>query len=131
MFSIRLGSSFYSSGGEIVPVKEIFQHPKFNYRTIDFDYAILSLETEIEFSETKKPIELPKQNENFEDESMVSTSGWGNTLNWEESRSQLRTVRVPIFNQEKCEKAYKGSGEVTVRMVCAGFEEGGRDACQG
>lgn len=62
---------------------------------------------------------------------MVITSGWGNTLSSSESRNQLRTVQVPIVNHEACQAAYLGFGQVTERMICAGYENGGKDACQG
>lgn len=43
----------------------------------------------------------------------------------------MRAAVVPIYNQEKCAKAYKNIGTITDRMICAGFDKGGKDACQG
>ena len=36
---------------------------------------------------------------------------------------------MPLIAQEKCESLYKG--EITLRMFCAGFMEGGKDTCHG
>lgn len=58
-------------------------------------------------------------------------TGWGNTQSATESRLKLRGAEVPIVNQEKCEEAYKRYGGITARMICAGFDQGGKDACQG
>lgn len=114
-FSVRLGSSFHATGGEIIAVKSFTQHKNFDYRSIDFDYSIIELVTPIEFDETKQPILLPKQNEEVEDGIIVVTSGWGNTQKPNESNSKLRTVEVPIVNSKACEEAYKGFGAVTPR----------------
>lgn len=42
---------------------------------------------------------------------------------------RLRAAVVPIANQDYCNKQYKG--KITPRMICAGYEEGGKDSCQG
>lgn len=40
----------------------------------------------------------------------------------------LQCVEVPILSDWECENAY--TGKITDRMVCAGYLEGGKDACQ-
>lgn len=42
--------------------------------------------------------------------------------------SQLKAVDVPILPDEKCREAYKDAYEDT--MLCAGYDEGGKDSCQ-
>lgn len=39
-------------------------------------------------------------------------------------------VSVPVTDRETCRSQY-GAGEITDNMVCAGLDEGGKDACQG
>jgi len=46
-------------------------------------------------------------------------------------RELLRAVEVEIIGREACEKMYAGKDIVTLRMVCAGVAEGGKDSCQG
>ena len=41
---------------------------------------------------------------------------------------ELRCVEVPIISSEDCNRSYPGL--ITDRMVCAGYKEGGKDACQ-
>ena len=44
----------------------------------------------------------------------------------------LRAAYVPIANQEYCNDQYITLGRpITDRMICAGFEQGGKDSCQG
>jgi len=41
---VRIGSSRTSEGGQLVGIKRVHRHPKFNAYTIDFDFALLELE---------------------------------------------------------------------------------------
>lgn len=82
-------------------------------------------------NERETPIKLPEQDEKIEDGDMCLVSGWGNTQDTSESRNFLRAAKVPVVNQEECSKAYSAYGGITPRMICAGLEKGGKDACQG
>ena len=52
----------------------------------------------------------------------------GDTQNPNESNEVLRGVILPIVNQEYCNNLY--NGRITDQMICAGFDEGGKDSCQ-
>ena len=67
----------------------------------------------------------------MEDGTLLGVSGWGNTKNPLESDDSLRHVVVPKVNQLECEAALKKWRNVTDRMICAGYKEGGKDSCQG
>lgn len=41
--------------------------------------------------------------------------------------NRLQCLDVPVVSDEDCDKAYPGM--ITRRMMCAGYMEGGRDAC--
>lgn len=125
--TLRIGSEKYASGGTIVNVKRIVVHEDYNPRTIDFDYSLLELSEPLTFSDKVQPIELPTVDDVLPDGSICVISGWGNTLNSSESRAHLRGASVPIVNQEKCIDAYQNTNHVTPRMICAGYEEGGKD----
>ncbi|KAK5891915.1 hypothetical protein CesoFtcFv8_012344 [Champsocephalus esox] len=60
-----------------------------------------------------------------------SVSGWGNTNLGGEvyMPTLLQCLNVPIVDQQVCENAYPGM--ISSRMVCAGYMEGGKDACNG
>jgi len=43
---------------------------------------------------------------------------------------QLQYVSVPIVDNAECAVNYLGYGEITERMMCAGYKVGQKDACQ-
>ena len=47
-----------------------------------------------------------------------------------ESPNTLQQVMVPIIGRDTCNKENWYGGELTENMLCAGYEEGGRDSCQ-
>lgn len=128
---IRAGSDLYKSGGIKIQVAKIHQHPSFNRFNIDYDFSILELATDLEFSSTVGSINLPEQGESVEDDTVCLVSGWGNTQSSSESRDVLRGALVPKSNEKECNKAYASFGGITARMICAGFKKGQVDACQG
>lgn len=81
----------------------------------------------IQFNEAAQPITLPGEQDHVKDNQTCFVTGWGETKS-SEPHDSLRGTEVPIVNQEKCSKAYK---HITPRMVCAGFDQGGKDACYG
>lgn len=40
---------------------------------------------------------------------------------------RLQEVSLPIVSNSRCNRLY--NGEITNNMICAGLEEGGKDAC--
>jgi len=44
-------------------------------------------------------------------------------------RIELQEVDVPIVSNATCNTSY--GGEITANMICAGYAQGGKDACYG
>lgn len=129
---IRAGTSTHAENGTLIDVARIVQHQNFSFYTIDYDFSLLELATNLTFDSTMRPIRLPKQDRQFPDDTPCIVSGWGNTQNIDESNERLRAAIVPTVNQDTCSNAYYDFGGVTDRMICAGLlSQGGRDACQG
>ncbi|XP_058124442.1 trypsin-3-like isoform X2 [Anopheles ziemanni] len=129
--AVRLGSSRHASGGTVLRIANIFQHPKYDPETTDFDFALLELQGELSFSDVVQPVALPEQGEPVEDGTLTTVSGWGNTQSAAESNAVLRAANVPTVNQQECDLAYTAFGGITDHMLCAGYKHGGKDACQG
>lgn len=129
--AVRVGSSEKSQGGRIHKVKRIIQNEMFNSFSIDWDYSLLELEDSIEFNEKAQPITLVDADKQLSDNTRCMVTGWGNTQS-SDSNESLRGAELPIANQQKCASVYKRfMAGITPRMLCAGFEQGGKDACQG
>lgn len=65
-------------------------------------------------------------------------AGWGLELEKNHQYPDvLRQVQVPVIENSKCKKNHQAIGEVcedisySDHVICAGFENGGKDACNG
>lgn len=125
-----MGSERMDLGGQIAYVKKIYEHPNYNpSKLIDFDFALLELYLEIQFSETIKPITLPNSKDSIPD-GTLRLSGWGLTRNPNDPNDQLRQTSVPKVDDETCKESYN-SFDNTDYVICAGRKEGGKNACVG
>ncbi|XP_037532585.1 trypsin-like [Nematolebias whitei] len=102
----------------------------YDYQTLDYDIMLIKLFHPVEVTEAVAPIPLPTGCPMGG--LPCSVSGWGNTaMDSEEVNmpTRLQCLDVPIVEDSDCENAYPGM--ITRRMVCAGYMDGGRDACNG
>lgn len=120
--SLRVGA------GEEISIREVIRHPDYNRPTADFDIALLHLSRPA----TQQPISLGDAQLLTEDARMSTmVLGWGRTENSIRSE-QLLQVGVPLVDQETCQSTYALRNYlVTDSMICAGFADGGKDACTG
>ncbi|KAF2885460.1 hypothetical protein ILUMI_20740 [Ignelater luminosus] len=130
-YSVRAGSSFIESGGIVIDVNEVHEHPKFDRYLLDYDVSVLKLAEPLVFSPFIQPVKLDEKGRELEPGHMCTVSGWG-TLSWGGSfpTKKLQAVDVPKVLDMVCRNAY-GHKKVTNRMICHGYGDGGKDACQG
>ncbi|CAN8026807.1 unnamed protein product, partial [Ixodes persulcatus] len=110
-------------------------HPDWDRDTLRSDYAMLKLQTPLDFGGRHKhlmPICLPEKDDDFEGLNCTA-SGWGLTKDSESALpSQLRNVDMPIIPYDACKEYYKDIIEIDEdTMVCAGYDQGGKSVCQG
>uniref|UniRef100_A0A182NNX0 Peptidase S1 domain-containing protein n=1 Tax=Anopheles dirus TaxID=7168 RepID=A0A182NNX0_9DIPT len=134
---IHAGSTHVNEGGQLIKVRRILQHPK-QHSWSDYDFSLLQLDQPLNLSESLQPIRLRRPShatkdgaEELADGTVCKVSGWGNTHNPDESALILRAASVPLTNHRRCGETYEGIGPVTESMICAGYDEGGKDSCQG
>lgn len=58
-------------------------------------------------------------------------AGWGNKKLHTATEPRLLHVSVPLVSKDKCNQIKSYGGVITDNMVCAGFEQGGKDTCEG
>lgn len=129
--SIRAGSSSPKSGGHIRNIAEIHQHQKFDADTMDYDISILKLSESLKFGETVQAIGMPSLNEITPVGTMGVATGYGVLKEGNrKGADQLQKVLIPVISNEDCQRKY-AEFKITERMLCTGYEDGIKDACQG
>jgi hypothetical protein len=108
----------------LIEIEEIFLHPEYNDGNMDF--ALLRLKNGTVFPNEVKFALLPSIDDAKTGE-MMRIAGWGRTETTIPTQ-YLLGAEVPIYDTEKCKGAY---GSLTSAMICAGYEDGKIDTCQG
>uniref|UniRef100_A0A3P8SH02 Transmembrane serine protease 5 n=1 Tax=Amphiprion percula TaxID=161767 RepID=A0A3P8SH02_AMPPE len=112
-------------------VEKIIYNKNYNHRSHDSDIALMKLRTPLNFSDTIRPICLPQYDYDVPGGTQCWISGWGYTQPDVHSPDTLKEAPVPIISTKKCNSSCMYNGEITPRMLCAGYMEGKVDACQG
>lgn len=136
IYKVRVGSSRATRGGTVFDVDKIFNHDQYNSVNNDYDATLLKLKKTIRIGDRQQTIKLASANKAIADDTVVITSGWGDTRNDKEQTEFLRSVEVLTVNQVSCKETYDEKNtpetpyEVTDNMLCAAVTGGGKDSCQ-
>lgn len=82
------------------------------------------------YTEFQKPICLPSKDDGNIIYTNCWVTGWGYNKEKGEIQNILQKTRIPLVTNEECQKRYKDY-VITKQMICAGYKEGGKDACKG
>ncbi|XP_028907964.1 transmembrane protease serine 9 [Ornithorhynchus anatinus] len=130
MWVAFLGTPFLSGiDGRIEKVFRIHKHPFYNVYTLDYDVALLELSTPVRFTSVMKPICLPDHSHLFSEGTNCYITGWGSTREGGVMSKHLQKAMVNIISEQTCKKFYPI--QISSRMLCAGFPQGGVDSCSG
>ena len=122
------------SDESILAVSKVIVHPKFNSKSLDYDFAILFLAVQVSSESRAIPACLPpiSMSGDFLAEKDLTISGWGQIDSFGSTSTILRSAIVQGVSNSKCRNIYSNKFEITDRMICAGkLEKGGVDACAG
>ncbi|XP_048029640.1 trypsin [Megalobrama amblycephala] len=112
--------------------RSLILHPLYNRSTNNADIMLIKLSAPIELNRYVSLAPLPKQNTGLLAGRMCRVSGWGSTSHSGGLNPlTLRTVKLPIVSNSKCNSSDSFSGNITTNMICAGSRMGGKDACKG
>ncbi|XP_011497790.1 PREDICTED: trypsin-like isoform X1 [Ceratosolen solmsi marchali] len=111
-------------------VRKIIVHPHFNVETLENDVALLQLSKPLTFDMYVRPITVASTS--TKPSTTCQVSGWG-YKKYEENvaSSYLMYIDIPMMPVRLCRKLLVNYTKVPAGMLCAGYLEGGRDACQG
>lgn len=111
--------------GVVTGVSDIWVHPQFERPTQGEDIAVVTLDRELPYG----TIPLSTGLRGYQPGTMASVFGWGYTTEGGEPSPVLQQARVPIVSDADCAAAYEVYDPYS--MVCAGYPQGGVDACRG
>ncbi|KAG4073309.1 hypothetical protein HA402_002654 [Bradysia odoriphaga] len=106
----------------------VFAHPKYDYKSMDHDIAVIRVSSPFKFTSTFYNLSRIERTPpvNYS----CSIAGWGKTTQHDGPHSiNLRHVNVTIMDRARCNRSY--GGQIRREMICAGTYEGGKDSCQG
>lgn len=101
------------------------------------DVALVRLSPPVQWSDHVRPVCLPSSGILFSADMTCYVTGWGNIRENVPlpGAGTLQEVQVPIISQSLCQEMYQSDPseqvDILYDMICAGFQEGGRDSCQG
>ncbi|XP_074444332.1 coagulation factor XI-like isoform X2 [Larus michahellis] len=111
-------------------VEEIIVHPQYKYAQTGYDIALMKLDKPMNFTDLQLPICLPSK----EDANVLYTDcwvvGWGYRKEKGRVEDILQKATVPLMSKEECQARYR-KRRIGDKVICAGYDEGGRDACKG
>uniref|UniRef100_A0A8C3IXW3 Ovochymase-1 n=1 Tax=Chrysemys picta bellii TaxID=8478 RepID=A0A8C3IXW3_CHRPI len=117
-----------------IPVSQVIVHPDFNrLGYMHSDIALLYLKYRVKYGPRVQPICLPHKDDKFEAGTLCVASGWGRVSEAGELSNVLQEVELPIIDRGTCSALLKQMNlpPVASSMLCAGFPDGGKDACKG
>ncbi|GFR25597.1 clotting factor B [Trichonephila clavata] len=135
LYSVQVGEILLNESNPRYEVQEIKMHENYRPRYYYYDIAIIRLSRPL--PEDVIPACLPGEDMALEGDN-VTVLGWGDLSFGGPSSNELQEVQgIPVIGNKACNSKYKKiSGPqfprgITEDFICAGLEEGGKDACQG
>ncbi|KAK3555556.1 hypothetical protein QTP86_021783 [Hemibagrus guttatus] len=111
-------------------IQQIIMNPNYNKRTKDSDIALILLQNKVNFTDYIQPICFPESQQQFAAGRKCAIAGWGRLTEGGLVADVLQQAVVPLINNSVCQERLP-EYNITERMVCAGYPEGGIDTCQG
>ncbi|XP_078359635.1 serine protease 33-like isoform X1 [Oculina patagonica] len=133
---VRMGAYKITDIAQELQVEKIIVHESFYPDTLAHDIALLKLKTKATLGTSVGLVCLPLPE--IDPGKTCYITGWGTLEEWDGTSppalpDYLQEASVPIVAKDECISSYSKVG-ISVdgpSMICAGFEEGGVDACLG
>ena len=110
-------------------VSRVIVHPDYDDDTSDNDLALLQISSPATLNSYVGVV--PLNSNSIAAGTMTWVTGWGTTSSGGSTSNVLMEVSVPVVSNTGCNAADSYDGQITANMLCAGYDAGGKDACQG
>lgn len=129
--SVRVGvHNRNSNEGETISVSQIIAHP--SYSGNSYDVALLKLASPVNSSYVRAKLPTPAVLQAVaQPGDMLTVSGWGALSEGGSGPDVLHEVDVPVVSTSVCNSSAAYGGQIDATMICAGYQQGGKDSCQG
>ncbi|XP_076115851.1 trypsin-1-like isoform X2 [Mytilus galloprovincialis] len=111
-------------------VQSIISHNQYNSRTFDNDIAIIKLSQIVAENDAVSPICVPSVPSSEYWRHLCVVTGWGTTSEVGALSDKLQEVYIPVLTDVECNRYLSNSYNHNT-MLCAGFDAGGKDNCDG
>lgn len=129
---VLTGTQSLATGGTRRHVAAIRVHPSYNDNTLDYDVAVIKLTSAATGIVVSRLISQRQEAALAPVGTQTWVTGWGSTKAAGGGYPKdLYQVSVPLVSRTDCNDANSYNGEITARMICAGFKNGGKDSCDG
>ena len=120
-------------GGQNKKVILIVVHPAYGPRTLENDLALLFLNIPTVKAHNAYP-QFPSaevEQQLIDDQEKIKIAGWGNTYNFGVKSLDLMETEAPLVPYHLCSAPDSHGQSLKATMLCAGYEDGRTDACDG
>ncbi|XP_053516043.1 coagulation factor XI-like isoform X2 [Artibeus jamaicensis] len=111
-------------------VQEIIIHDQYETAESGYDIALLKLQAAMNYTDFQRPICLPSKADRDVLYTDCWATGWGYRKFRDKIQNTLQKVKIPLVTRSECQAHYSGH-RITNKMICAGHQDGGKDACKG
>ncbi|XP_028842105.1 enteropeptidase [Denticeps clupeoides] len=118
------------SDHQLHQVDRVIINKNYNLHSKDSDVALMHLLTPANFTDYIYPICLPQKDQVFQPGMNCIITGWGRLSSTGPVADILQQAVVPLLSRTQCQE-WLPEYNITARMICAGYYNGGADSCQG
>ncbi|XP_031752073.1 acrosin-like [Xenopus tropicalis] len=117
---------------QIRKIKEMIRHEHFNKKENKNDIALIYLDRPVAFSDYIQPACLPQQSSDITRMNDCYIAGWGLVDDYFRIRTDvLQEAKTELIANSRCNQSDWYNGRIKEYNLCAGFEHGGPDTCDG
>ncbi|NP_001089555.1 uncharacterized protein LOC734611 [Xenopus laevis] len=117
---------------QIRKIKEMIRHEQFNKEEKKYDIALISLDKPVAYSDYIQPACLPQEASDITRMNDCYIAGWGMVNGFFRIRTDaLQEASTELIPNSRCNQRNWYEGLIKEYNLCAGYEQGGPDTCEG